>query len=57
MVQIPISNEYGEGWQKIEGGYYTGAPSRSDFLATLSNVNKLLIKASLYPSPTSMGIR
>ena len=57
MVQIPMSNEYGGGWKKVEGGYYTGAPSRSDFLATLSNINQFLIKASLYPEPTSMGIR
>ena len=57
MVMIPISNEYGGGWNKVEGGYYTGAPTRSEFLATLSNINKLLVKASLYPSPYSMGIR
>ena len=57
MVMIPISNEYGGGWNKVEGGYYTGAPTRSEFLATLSNINKLLVKASLYPSPSSMGIR
>ncbi len=57
MIKIPISNEYGGGWRKVDGGFYTGAPSRSDFLATLSNINKFLVKASLYPETSNMRIR
>ena len=52
-----MSNEYGGGWQKVEGGLYTGAPSREDFISTLSNVNVLLVRASLYQRSQEMAIK
>ncbi len=41
----------------VEGGLYTGTPTRDDFLATLSNVNVFLARASLFQRSREMAIK
>ena len=54
---MPISNEYDGGWQKVEGGFATGPPTRDEFLSTLSNVDGFLVRASLFETTQEMAIK
>ena len=57
VTKVPMSNDSGGGWKKVEGGLYTGTPTREDFLSTLSNIDAFLVRASLYQQPQEMSIR